>query len=290
MPSWYGSPSTAHMRSLNKVGTPRNGPSGSAAAATSSRAWSKRGWMTALSSGLSFSMRLIAASTSSTGDSCPLRTSSAWAVASSSARSSVMARTLRPHGACGPASRFGLAPPPAQQRDRDVVAQAAGRKRRDVVDATFDDRLGLVVRRRAHEVGEPLYPEFVARRVADLGEPVGVYDELVAVVEPGRRALPRADERPDDRSGGPELDGVAGRAHQRRWMPSAGVGDLAGAEVDNGDECGQEGLVAEVVQLLRSPQHGLVGRERVPEPGPQQLLAAQRQDPRDRAVPGDVDD
>ncbi len=90
MPSWYGSPSTAHIRSLNNVGTPRNGPPGSAADATSSRAWSKRGWMTALSSGLSFSMRLIAASTSSTGDTCPLRTSSAWAVASRNARSSVM--------------------------------------------------------------------------------------------------------------------------------------------------------------------------------------------------------
>ena len=29
MPSWYGSPSTAESRSLNRIGTPRNGPSGS---------------------------------------------------------------------------------------------------------------------------------------------------------------------------------------------------------------------------------------------------------------------
>src|SRR3954453_11173264 len=165
MPSWYGSPSTAHMRSLNKVGTPRNGPSGSAVAATSSRAWSKRGWMTALSSGLSFSIRLIAASTSSTGDSCPVRTSSAWAGASRNARSSVIrqhATATWPHRS---RSVVGFTPSPAQQRDRDVVADATGGKGRDVVDAAFDDRLGVVGCCAAHEVGQPLDTELLAGRV-----------------------------------------------------------------------------------------------------------------------------
>ena len=37
MPSWIGSPSTLQNRSLNKVGTPRNGPSGSSRAAAARR-------------------------------------------------------------------------------------------------------------------------------------------------------------------------------------------------------------------------------------------------------------
>src|SRR5215211_4079706 len=290
MPSWYGSPSTAHMRSLNKVGTPRNGPSGSAAA-TSSRASSKRGWMTALSSWLSFSMRLIAASTSSTGDSCPVRTSSAWAVASRNARSSVIWGTLRPRARAGPASAGRrLARAPAQQRDRDVVAEAAGREGRDLVDTAFDDRVGLVGRRPADEVGEALDAELVAGRVANLDEPVGVYGEHVAGIEPGRGVLPRPDEGSDDRPGRFQLGRVRGRAQERRWVTGARIRDVAGREVDNGDEGGEERLVAEVVELLRGPQHRFVGVEAVPEAGSQQLLAAQGQDPRDGAVPGDVDD
>src|SRR5436190_16318927 len=46
--------------------------------------------MTAFSSGLSFSIRTRAASTSSVGDACPDRTSSAWDVASRVERSSPM--------------------------------------------------------------------------------------------------------------------------------------------------------------------------------------------------------
>src|SRR5439155_4715601 len=78
------------MRSFSRKGTPRKGPSGSAREAASARAFSKRGMMTAFSSGLVRSMRAIAASTSSAGLAVPRRTSSACAVASSQDRSSLM--------------------------------------------------------------------------------------------------------------------------------------------------------------------------------------------------------
>src|SRR5439155_21456202 len=78
------------MRSFSRNGTPRKGPSGSAREAASARAFSKRGMMTAFSSGLVRSMRRIAASTSSAGLAFPRRTSSACALASSQARSSLM--------------------------------------------------------------------------------------------------------------------------------------------------------------------------------------------------------
>jgi hypothetical protein len=55
----------------------------------SRRAFSKSGVMTAFKRGFSFSMRAIAASTSSRGLARRVRTSSAWAVASRSARSDV---------------------------------------------------------------------------------------------------------------------------------------------------------------------------------------------------------
>src|SRR5205823_1303232 len=78
------------MRSFSRNGTPRKGPSGSAREAASARAFSKRGMMTAFSPGLVRSMRAIAASTSRAGLAVPRRTSSACAVASSQARSSLM--------------------------------------------------------------------------------------------------------------------------------------------------------------------------------------------------------
>src|SRR5205809_3110779 len=78
------------MRSFSRNGTPRKGPSGNAREAASARAFSKRGMMTAFSSGLVRSMRRIAASTSSAGLAVPRRTSSACALASSQARSSLM--------------------------------------------------------------------------------------------------------------------------------------------------------------------------------------------------------
>src|SRR5947207_2075724 len=81
------------MRSFSRKGTPRKGPSGSAREAASARAFSKRGMMTAFSSGLVRSMRAIAASTSSAGLAVPRRTSSACALASSQARSSLMRGT-----------------------------------------------------------------------------------------------------------------------------------------------------------------------------------------------------
>src|SRR5205809_2303190 len=78
------------MRSFSRNGTPRKGPSGNAREAASARAFSKRGMMTAFSSGLVRSMRRIAASPSSAGLAFPRRTSSACALASSQARSSLM--------------------------------------------------------------------------------------------------------------------------------------------------------------------------------------------------------
>ena len=93
MPLWMGSPAVGANRSLTMNGTPRKGPSGISPAACA-RALSNKGWMTALSSGLSFSMRVIAPSTNSAGVTWPVRTSSACAVASSHAMSSLMRRSL----------------------------------------------------------------------------------------------------------------------------------------------------------------------------------------------------
>src|SRR5436190_23558045 len=78
------------MRSFSRNGTPRKGPSGSAREAASAGASSRRGMMTPFSSGLVRSLRAIAASTSRAGLAVPRRTSSACAVASSQARSSLM--------------------------------------------------------------------------------------------------------------------------------------------------------------------------------------------------------
>src|SRR5215210_4435799 len=87
MPQWKGSPAVWQTPSFTRNGTPRNGPSASAGSAAAAIALSSRRWITAFSWGLSLSMRAIADSTSSVGVTSPLRTSSAWAVASIHARS-----------------------------------------------------------------------------------------------------------------------------------------------------------------------------------------------------------
>src|SRR6185295_18152692 len=70
--------------------TPRNGPAGSPGLAATDRARAKAGWITALRAGFSRSQRRIADSTSSAGLIFPRRTSSACAVASKVASSSVV--------------------------------------------------------------------------------------------------------------------------------------------------------------------------------------------------------
>ena len=90
-PSVKRTPSISMARSLTRYGTPANGPAGAARAcsAASSAARSKTGVTTAFSTGFSASIRSIAAVTSSAALTWPVRTSSAWAVASSSDRSSL---------------------------------------------------------------------------------------------------------------------------------------------------------------------------------------------------------
>src|SRR5262249_15837224 len=90
MPLWMGSPAVAQAKSFKRNGTPRKGPGGKVELRAWVRAFSKSGVITALSCGLTFSIRAIAASTSSSGVTSPLRTSSAWAVASKRARSVAM--------------------------------------------------------------------------------------------------------------------------------------------------------------------------------------------------------
>ena len=92
---WRGWPAKAAPRSLSRNGTPLKGPSGRSPAAAS-RPSSYSLWMTALISPLEASMRSIAASTSSSGLASLFRTSSAWAVASSRARSLAHGRRLYP--------------------------------------------------------------------------------------------------------------------------------------------------------------------------------------------------
>ena len=82
-------PSISMARSLTRYGTPAKGPAGAARAASAAR--SKTGVTTAFSTGFSASIRSMAAVTSSVALTCPVRTSSAWAVPSSSASSSVTA-------------------------------------------------------------------------------------------------------------------------------------------------------------------------------------------------------
>ena len=86
-PSVKRTPSISQARSLTRYGTPANGPVGPACASSAAR--SKTGVTTAFSTGFSASIRSIAAVTSSVALTWPVRTSSAWAVASSSDRSSL---------------------------------------------------------------------------------------------------------------------------------------------------------------------------------------------------------
>src|SRR5215468_3674162 len=88
-PSVNGTPCISQARSLSRYGTPANGPVGLACAASS--AWSKVAVTTALRTGFSASIRSIAASANSTALTSPVRTSAAWAVASSNDRTSFMA-------------------------------------------------------------------------------------------------------------------------------------------------------------------------------------------------------
>ena len=92
-PFVHRSPSVRAQRSFTRNGTPRNGPSGSAADAAASRARSKVSVTTALSAGLPASIRSIAASTSSAGVASPACTSAACAVASSQRVSSAIELT-----------------------------------------------------------------------------------------------------------------------------------------------------------------------------------------------------
>jgi hypothetical protein len=78
IPSWKGSPAVWATRSLTTIGTPRKGPSAESAAS----AVSNSGWITAFSSPFIASTRSTAASTSSRGETSPVRTNSACAVAS----------------------------------------------------------------------------------------------------------------------------------------------------------------------------------------------------------------
>ncbi len=67
LPSEVGSPAISHPRSFTRNGTPRNGPSGIAPAA-SARAASNRSWITALIVGSWRCTLAMASSTSSSGD------------------------------------------------------------------------------------------------------------------------------------------------------------------------------------------------------------------------------
>src|SRR5207253_1760746 len=70
----------------------------------------------------------------STGDSCPLRTSSAWAVASRNARSSVIWGTLRPTGRAGPGQAFDSRGP----RHNNTIVTSSRRRpgAKDVTSST----------------------------------------------------------------------------------------------------------------------------------------------------------
>ena len=81
LPLVMGWPAYPANRSLMRNGTPRNGPSGSAARAVS-RAWSNQRITTALSTGSMRSIRSMAASSNSSGVTSPSWTRAAWSTAS----------------------------------------------------------------------------------------------------------------------------------------------------------------------------------------------------------------
>src|SRR5581483_4577020 len=125
IPSWKGSPAWWQTTSLTRNGTPAKGaadarPAGMRAA--SSRARSKRGWMTALSCGSTASMRAMAASTSSRGVTSPARTRPARPVASWSPSVSAISDGRR---SAADGVLEGLAcldPGDGGGRDRDLLA------------------------------------------------------------------------------------------------------------------------------------------------------------------------
>src|SRR5262245_54960138 len=94
LPLASGSPADAQIRSFSRKGTPRNGPLGSSGERAAARAFSNSGVTTAFKVGFTFSIRSIAASTSSIASASPSATSFACAPASSRARSSVMSARL----------------------------------------------------------------------------------------------------------------------------------------------------------------------------------------------------
>src|SRR5205085_12574380 len=153
-----------HTACFARNGTPRNGPSGGGAAA-SARARSDRSWITALSGGLSFSMRAIASSTSSTGVTSPVRTAAASAVASD--QLSVM--TIPP-----PSCGFAVHVPRGSRRPEHEQPVAA--------DA----------RARPLRIRERLQP--VDHRLHVLGEAVGVEVDQRAPLAPFQ-ALDQVDRR-----------------------------------------------------------------------------------------------
>ena len=130
-PSYAGSSTRVQLRSFSANGTPRNGPSGSSPAA-SVRARSNRVVVNAWSSGSTASTRAIAASTSSAGVTSPERTSSAWAVASNSAKGSdiewLLSSRRSPVADRPTASRFRVVRPPAAAGPRDSPRRRAVRR------------------------------------------------------------------------------------------------------------------------------------------------------------------
>src|SRR5437763_1497555 len=111
-----------------RKGTPRKGPSGRSGAAASARAFSKRWMIPAFSCGFTRSMRAIAASTSSRGLTWRWRTSSACAVASRRASSSLIPRRyakrrLEVQNCARAAGPFGSSAP-ARQRHAHLEAHA----------------------------------------------------------------------------------------------------------------------------------------------------------------------
>src|SRR5439155_10450601 len=125
IPSWNGSPAWWQVMSLTRNGTPAKGapaarPTGRRAA--SSRARSKRGWITAFSWGSTASMRAMAAPTSSAGVISPARTRPARPVASWSPSVSAIrdGRRSTAHGDLE--GLAGLHPGDGGGRDRDLHA------------------------------------------------------------------------------------------------------------------------------------------------------------------------
>src|SRR6266545_2257057 len=263
-PNAVGSPTTVQPRSLNRIGTPRNGPSGSSPPA-SARASSNRVRITASRCGLTASIRAMAASTRSLGLASPRRTRSACAVASSQVVSATPARypyggsaeDVHPVGYHERVGTAGISSTGDAQPERMGAGRqqrtgehrlVAGARRREEVDVRLQpaidgDRADAVLRIAYSEEGDLPPAESDRHGLAGHVVPgVGAIEQVGAAVA---AVLPAAAHVVElVRTGGERGVGVRVALPEQRPAPAAADPEVVA-----------RGGAAELVGHLQAPDH-----------------------------------